>query len=118
MDLLLPFTAFDEENTVTDPMTLTAEFRSWEWELVLKFEDGSLPAAQWNVETLTTVVTWYAKNLTDEEATKRYTKYFEQNRHRLTNRREGAAVATEAIAAVDQVWEGLLRNALAAKKGR
>lgn len=101
---------------MTDPMTLTAEFRSWEWELVLKFEDGSLPATQWNVETLTTVATWYAKNLTEDEATKRYTKYFEQNRHRLMNRREGAAVATESIEAVDKVWEGLLRTALDAKK--
>lgn len=101
---------------MTDPMTLTAEFRSWEWEVVLKYEDGSLPAAQWNTETLTTVATWYAKNLPEEEARKRYTKYFEQNRHRLTNRREGAAVATESIEAMDQVWEGLLQKALDAKK--
>jgi hypothetical protein len=101
---------------VTDPMTLTAEFRSWEWELVLKYEDGSLPAAQWNVETLTTVATWYAKNLKEAEATARYTKSYEQNHHRLTNRREGAAVATEAIDAVDQVWQGLLQKALDAKK--
>ena len=35
---------------MTDPMTLTAEFRSSEWELVLKYEDGSLPA--------TVVVAW------------------------------------------------------------
>lgn len=101
---------------MTDPMTLTAEFRSWEWELVLKFEDGSLPATQWNVETVTTVATWYAKNLKEEEARSRYTKYYEQNHHRLTNRREGAAVATEAIEAVDQVWESLLQKALDAKK--
>ena len=101
---------------MTDPMTLTAEFRSWEWELVLKFEDGSLPAAQWNVETLTTVATWYAKNLKEEEAKSRYAKYYAQNHHRLTNRREGAAVATEAIEAVDQVWQGLLQKALDAKK--
>ena len=57
---------------MTDPMTLTAEFRSSEWELVLKYEDGSLPATQWNVETLTIVARWYAKNLDRDAATARY----------------------------------------------
>ena len=51
-------------------MTLTAEFRSAEWELVLKYEDGSLPATQWNVETLTIVARWYAKNLDRDAETK------------------------------------------------
>jgi len=100
---------------VTDPMTLTAEFRSSEWELVLKYEDGSLPAAQWTVETLTTVATWYAKNLSRDAATARYRDYYEKNHRRLTNRREGAAVATEAIEAVDQVWQSLLSRALGEK---
>lgn len=100
---------------MTDPMTLTAEFRSWEWELVLKYEDGSLPANQWTVETLTTVASWYAKNLTREAATARYRDYYERNHRRLTNRREGAAVATDAIEAVDKVWESLLTRALEAK---
>jgi len=93
-------------------MTLTAEFRSAEWELVLKYEDGSLPATQWTVETLTTVATWYAKNLKREAATARYREYYEKNHRRLTNRREGAAVATDAIEAVDKVWESLLSRAL------
>lgn len=97
---------------MTDPMTLTAEFRSWEWELVLKYEDGSLPASQWNVETLTSVATWYAKNLKREDAKARYEKYFQHNRHRLLNRREGATVATDAIETVDKVWESLLTKAL------
>ena len=97
-------------------MTLTAEFRSWEWELVLKFEDGSIPATEWNVETVRTVASWYAKNLTTDIATARYREYYQKNHHRLTNRREGAAVAMDAIEAVDQVWEPLLASALEAKK--
>jgi hypothetical protein len=97
-------------------MTLTAEFRSSEWELVLKFEDGSIPAAQWNVETVKTVASWYAKNLATDIATARYREYYQKNHHRLTNRREGAAVATDAIEAVDRVWESLLASALESKR--
>jgi hypothetical protein len=96
-------------------MTLTAEFRSAEWELVLKYEDGSLPATQWSVETLTLVARWYAKNLDRDAATARYREYYERNRRRLTNRREGAEVATAAIEAVDTVWESLLTQALEVK---
>jgi hypothetical protein len=96
-------------------MTLTAEFRSSEWELVLKYEDGSLPATQWSVETLTLVARWYAKNLDRDAATARYREYYERNRRRLTNRREGAEVATAAIEAVDTVWESLLTQALEEK---
>lgn len=101
---------------MTDPMTLTAEFRSAEWELVLKYEDGSLPATQWSVETLTIVATWYAKNLAADAATSRYHEHYRKNHHRLTNRREGATVATDSIESVDKVWESLLANALEAKK--
>lgn len=97
-------------------MTLTAEFRSWEWELVLKYEDGSLPAAQWNVETLTAVASWYAKNLSREQATARYQEHFQRNRRRLSHRREGAAVATDAIDAVDKVWESILTQAFDSAK--
>ena len=100
---------------MTDPMTLTAEFRSSEWELVLKYEDGSLPATQWTVETITMVAGWYAKNLAPEAATARYREHYEKNHRRLTNRREGAAVATESIEAVDAVWESLLSRALEKK---
>jgi len=32
--------------------TFTAEHRSWQWELVLQYEDGSLPATSWNESTL------------------------------------------------------------------
>lgn len=101
---------------MTDPMTLTAEFRSAEWELVLKYEDGSLTATQWNVETLTIVASWYAKNLARDAATARYREYYQKNHHRLTNRREGATVATDAIESVDKVWESLLSQALDAAK--
>ena len=100
---------------MTDPMSLTAEFRSAEWELVLKYEDGSLPATQWNVETLTIVARWYAKNLDRHAATARYRESYERNHRRLTNRREGAEVATAAIEAVDKVWESLLTQAFEAK---
>ena len=100
---------------MTDPATFTAEHRSWQWELVLRYEDGSLPAAEWNETTLETVAAWYAKNLTREQATTRYSEYYHRNHRRLTHRRDGASVATEAIEAVDKVWESLLAKALEAK---
>jgi hypothetical protein len=100
---------------MTDPNTFTAEHRSWQWELVLRYEDGSLPAAQWNAETLGVVATWYVKNLSPEQAKSRYEQYFHRNRHRLTHRRDGASVATTAIEAVDGVWESLLARALETK---
>ena len=65
-----------------DPTTFTAEHRSWQWELVLRYEDGSLPAAEWNPSTLGVVASWYAKHLTREQATTRYEQYFHRNRHR------------------------------------
>ena len=100
---------------MTDPATFTTEHRSWQWELVLKYEDGSLPASEWNESTLTVVASWYANNLSREQATARYQQYFHRNRHRLNNRLEGAAVATSAIEAVDAVWESLLARALDSK---
>jgi hypothetical protein len=99
---------------MTDPNTFTAEHRSWQWELVLRYEDGSIPAAEWSVETLTVIATWYAKNLTREQATARYEQHYKRNHHRLTNRRDGASVATSAIEAVDGVWQSLLAKALEA----
>jgi len=101
---------------MTDPATFTAEYRSWEWELVLQYEDGSIPAAAWNEGTLTTIASWYAKNLSREQATARYEQYFHRNRHRLTHRLEGASVATSAIESVDAVWQALLARALEAGK--
>ena len=92
--------------------TFTAEHRSWEWELVLQYEDGSLPVAAWNEATLTAIATWYAKNLSPEQATARYEQYYHRNRNRLTNRLDGAPVATSAIEAVDNVWKSLLTRAL------
>ncbi|MGQ0649131.1 MAG: hypothetical protein ACT4P7_16365 [Gemmatimonadaceae bacterium] len=97
---------------MTEPATFTAEHRSWQWELVLQYEDGSLPAAAWNESTLDTVASWYAKNLSSEQAKARYEQYFHRNRHRLTHRLDGALVATSAIEAVDRVWESLLARAL------
>ena len=100
---------------MTDPATFTAEHRSWQWELVLRYEDGSLPAAEWNETTLGTIAAWYAKNLTREQATTRYAEHYHRNHRRLTHRRDGASVATDAIEAVDKVWESLLAKALEAK---
>jgi hypothetical protein len=90
----------------------TAEHRSWQWELVMQYEDGSLPASVWNESTLSAVASWYAKTLSKEQAKARYEQYYHRNHHRLTHRREGATVATDAIAAVDGVWESLLTRAL------
>ena len=97
---------------MTDPRTFTAEHRSSQWELVLRFEDGSLPASEWNETTLDTIATWYAKTLSRDQATARYQQYYHRNHHRLTHRRDGATVATTAIKAVDGVWESLLTRAL------
>ena len=101
---------------MSDPDTFTAEMKSWQWELVLRYEDGSLPASEWTEATLKAVVSWYAKNLPTAQATERYTQNYHKNRHRLTHRREGVAVHTDAIEAVDGVWESLLARALEAQK--
>ena len=97
---------------MTDPSTFTAEHRSWEWELVLQYEDGSLPAASWNESTLAVVASWYAKNLLRDQAKARYEQYFRRNRHRLLHRLDNSTVNTNAIEAVDAVWESLLTRAL------
>jgi hypothetical protein len=100
---------------MTDPSTFAAEHRAWEWELVLQYEDGSLPASKWSPETLTIVANWYANNLPADKATTRYEQHYHKNRQRLTHRRDNAAVATEAIEAVDAVWDSLLKKALERK---
>lgn len=97
---------------MTDPSTFTAEHRAWEWDLVLEYEGGNLPASKWTPETLTIVANWYAKNLTPDQAKARYEQHFHKNRQRLTHRRDNAHVDTDAIAAVDAVWESLLSRAL------
>ena len=97
---------------MTDPRTFTAEHKSWQWELVLRYEDGTMPASEWNEETLAVIADWYAKNLTREQATSRYTEHYHKNHRRLTHRRDGASVATDAIEKVDGVWESLLARAL------
>jgi hypothetical protein len=95
-----------------DPNSFTAEHRSWQWELVLRYEDGSLPATEWSPETLAVVAGWYAKHLPADQAKARYEQYYHRNHHRLTHRRDGAVVATSSIEAVDAVWESLLTRAL------
>jgi hypothetical protein len=100
---------------MTDPSSFTAEHRAWEWELVLQYEEGSIPPAAWNEGTLTTIATWYAKNLSREQATTRYEQYYHRNRHRLAHRLDGAAAVTGMIESVDAVWTSLLSRALAAE---
>ncbi len=97
---------------MTDPNTYTAEHRSWQWEMVLRYEDGSLPAEEWNESTLAIVANWYGKNLPREQATARYEQYFHRNRRRLTHRLNSASVDINAIESVDAVWESLLARAL------
>lgn len=97
---------------MTDPGTFTSEHRSWQWELVMQYEDGSLPASEWNEPMLSAVAQWYAKNLPREQAVARYTQAYERNRRRLSNRLGSAAVATEALEALDKIWESLLARSL------
>ena len=97
---------------MTDPKTLIAEHRSWEWEMVLKYEDGFLPSSEWNEKMLGIVASWYARNLPREQAVSRYEDYYHRNRRRLSNRLDAAAVPTEAIEAMDAVWQAVLTRHL------
>ena len=97
---------------MTDPETFTAEHRSWAWELVLLYEDGSLPATAWTEATLGVVAGWYAKNLTPEQARARYAKAYQRNHRRLSHRLEGAVVDTASIDAVDAIWASILEKRL------
>src|SRR6476620_5746990 len=96
-----------------DNSTFTAEHRSWQWELVLQYEDGSLPAVAWNESTMNVIAGWYAKNVPPDQAKPRYEQYFHRNRHRMLNRLDKSSVATGSIEALDAVWESLLARALA-----
>lgn len=97
---------------MTDPNTFTAEHRSFEWELMLQYEDGSLPASAWNESTLAIVAGWYAKNLTRDQAVARYELHYQRNRHRLTHRLDNASVNMSQIEALDGVWKSLLTRVL------
>ncbi len=101
---------------MTDPGTFTAEHRSFEWELVLQYEDGSLPASAWNESTLAVVAGWYGRNLPRDQATARYEQSYHRNRRRLTNRLDKASVDTAGLEKLDLVWESLLTRVLDAKK--
>ena len=92
--------------------TGATELHAKNWSVVLRFEEGSLPAAEWNEETLTLVASWYAKHLTPDRARARYEKYYLRNRHRLSNRLGNAPVATEAIESGDAKGESRLERAL------
>lgn len=81
----------------------------------MQYEDGSLPSSEWNEAMLSAVAQWYAKNLPREQAIARYTQSYERNRRRLSNRLGAATVATDALDALDKVWESLLTRALDAK---
>jgi hypothetical protein len=94
------------------PQTFTAEHRSFEWELVLQYEDGSLPASAFNESTLSIVAGWYAKHVPAEQARRRYETSYHRNRRRLSNRLGSASVDTAAMEALDKVWEALLTERL------
>lgn len=81
---------------MSDQSSHTAEHRSFEWELVLKYEDLSLPASEWTEATLAIVAGWYAKNLPSDQAEARYEKAYHRNRRRLSNRLDPASVDTAA----------------------
>ena len=97
---------------MSDPNTFTAEHRSWQWELVLQYEDGSLPASAWNESTLGVIAGWYAANLPADQAKTRYEQAYHRN---IVGSRTGStsAVQSNAIEALDKVWESLLTRALA-----
>ncbi len=92
--------------------THTAEHRSFEWDLVMQYEEGSIPAKAWNENTLAVIAGWYARNQPPPQATERYAKYYHRNRQRLLHRLDSASVDTAAINAVDAVWESLLARVL------
>lgn len=96
--------------------TFTAEHRNWQWELALSFEDGSLPAAQWNEATLAVVAGWYATNLAPADARARYALHYKRNRDRLTHRLGSASVDEKSMAELDAVWESLLTRELAIRE--
>ena len=100
---------------MSDPNTFTAEHRSWQWELVLQYEDGSLPAWSWNESTLGVIAGWYAANVPADQAKTRYEQHYHRNHRRLTHRLGNSPVDTGAIEAVDKVWESLLTRALASQ---
>jgi len=101
---------------MSDEKTFTAEHRSWQWELVLQYEDGSLPASAWNESTLGVIAGWYAANVSPDQAKTRYEQAYHRNHRRLTHRLGSSPVDTTAIDALDKVWESLLTRALANQK--
>lgn len=94
------------------PHTFTAEHRSLEWELVLQYEDGSLPPGAFNESTLGLVAGWYAKHVPADQARRRYEQSYHRNRRRLTNRLGNTAVDTTSLEALDKIWEQLLTSRL------
>ncbi len=80
--------------------------------MVLKYEDGSLPATAWNVSTLGVVASWYARNVDREQAKFRYERHFHRNRQRLTHRLGETLVPADTMSQVDAQWESILAKAL------
>lgn len=97
------------------PQSFTAEHRSFEWELVLQYEDGSLPLAQFNDATLGVVAGWYAKNLPADQARARYEAGYQRNHRRLTNRLGNSHDNAAQAEALEAVWAGILEQRLAAR---
>jgi len=94
-------------------MDRTVEFPScFElWDFVVSFEDGSLPIAAWNDQTLAVIAVWYLFLLSPAEAAARLELGLERNRARFGPRVGGRG---GEVASLADVWPRVLRQVLAA----
>jgi hypothetical protein len=85
---------------MSESTTFTQEFRSWEWELVLKYEDGSLPRRleRRHADDDRHVVREEPDARAGDDALR---AALPRNRHRLMHRLSEAAVATDSIESLD-----------------
>ena len=83
------------------------------WEFVLSFQDGSLPRAAWNEQTLAVIATWYLFLLPPSDAMARLELGLRRNQFRFGNRdTHGGEVDPIAT-----VWPLVLRHVLSALGG-
>lgn len=80
------------------------------WEFVVSFEDGSLPLAAWNAQTLAVVAIWYLFLLPPSDAMARLELGLRRNQFRFGNRaREDGEVDSFGT-----LWPCVLRHVLSA----
>jgi len=94
---------------MSDPNTFTAEHRSWQWELVLQYEDGSLPASSWNESTLGVIAGWYAASVPADQAKTRYEQHYHRNHRRQQKHEFSRLIRNEIFLhhGLDEVGERL-----------